>query len=110
MNAWHCPGGPALARALSLLIVLAVATMALAPMALAQTSSASPPAAAPHGGGEANLRIPDLGQVHFGSVGGRTLLLWGLAVCVLGLVFGLVIFSQLKNLPVHQAMREISEL
>ena len=41
---------------------------------------------------------------------GRTLLQRGLGVCVLGLVFGLVIYAQLKNLPVHQSMREISEL
>src|SRR2546425_10296848 len=34
----------------------------------------------------------------------------GLVVCVLGLVFGLVIFGQLKGLAVHAAMREISEL
>src|SRR5213593_4946445 len=40
----------------------------------------------------------------------RALLMWGLVVCALGLVFGMVIFSQLKNLPVHAAMREISEL
>jgi K(+)-stimulated pyrophosphate-energized sodium pump len=32
----------------------------------------------------------------------------GLGVCVLGLVFGLVIYNQLKNLPVHSAMRDIS--
>jgi K(+)-stimulated pyrophosphate-energized sodium pump len=61
-------------------------------------------------GGEANLKIPDLGQVHVGGVSGRGLLMAGLGVCVLGLVFGLVIFSQLKNLPVHESMREISEL
>jgi K(+)-stimulated pyrophosphate-energized sodium pump len=61
-------------------------------------------------GGEANLKIPDLGQVHVGGVSGRDLLMAGLGVCVLGLVFGLVIFSQLKNLPVHESMREISEL
>ena len=41
---------------------------------------------------------------------GRTLLQWGLLVCLLGLAFGLVIYCQLKNLPVHQSMREISEL
>ena len=29
---------------------------------------------------------------------------------MLGLVFGLVIFTQLKNLPVHRSMLEISEL
>jgi K(+)-stimulated pyrophosphate-energized sodium pump len=61
-------------------------------------------------GGEANLKVPDLGQVSFGGINGRTLLLWGLVVCVLGLLFGLAIFVQLRNLPVHQSMREISEL
>ena len=44
------------------------------------------------------------------GVNGRTLLLGGLVVCVLGLVFGLVIFQRIKNLPVHSSMREISEL
>jgi hypothetical protein len=34
----------------------------------------------------------------------------GLVVCLLGLVFGLVIYKQLKNLPVHPSMLEISEL
>jgi K(+)-stimulated pyrophosphate-energized sodium pump len=68
------------------------------------------PALAAAGGGEASLVVPDLGTVTFGGVGGRALLMWGLVVCVLGLVFGMVIFSQLKNLPVHAAMREISEL
>ena len=62
------------------------------------------------GGGEASLIVPDLGQASFAGVNGRTLLLWGLVVCVLGLLFGLVIFVQLRNLPVHQSMREISEL
>jgi len=34
----------------------------------------------------------------------------GILVSFLGLGFGLTIYSQLKNLPVHVAMREISEL
>src|SRR5439155_1367704 len=68
------------------------------------------PALAAGGAGEASLRVPDLGQVAFGGVSGRALLMWGLVVCALGLVFGMVIFSQLKNLPVHSSMREISEL
>jgi K(+)-stimulated pyrophosphate-energized sodium pump len=68
-------------------------------------------APAPHqGGGEANLRIPDLSQVSFGGVSGRALLQWGLLVCFLGFAFGMVIYKQLENLPVHQSMREISEL
>jgi K(+)-stimulated pyrophosphate-energized sodium pump len=88
------------------LVVVALAALAVVPAALAQ----APAAPAPHAGGEASLKIPDLGQVHVGGVGGRTLLMVGLGVCVLGLVFGLVIFTQLKSLPVHASMREISEL
>ncbi|WP_242335651.1 MULTISPECIES: sodium-translocating pyrophosphatase [unclassified Anaeromyxobacter] len=69
-------------------------------------------AAAPHhGGGEANLVLPDLGSETFlGGVTGHSLLLVGLLVCALGLVFGLVVARQLKALPVHRSMREISEL
>jgi K(+)-stimulated pyrophosphate-energized sodium pump len=61
-------------------------------------------------GGEATLKLPDLGQAEFMGVNGRTLLEIGLGVCVLGLLFGLVVYTQLKALPVHQSMREISEL
>jgi K(+)-stimulated pyrophosphate-energized sodium pump len=61
-------------------------------------------------GGEANLLLPDLSKQSFLGVDGHTLLLVGLVVCVLGLAFGLAIFTQLKNLPVHRSMREISEL
>ena len=61
-------------------------------------------------GGEANLVLPDLGPVDFQGINGRTLLMGGLVVCVLGLAFGLVIYTQLKNLPVHRSMLEISEL
>ena len=46
----------------------------------------------------------------FLGVNGRTLLMGGLVVCLLGLGFGLVIFTQLKNLPVHRSMLEVSEL
>src|SRR2546425_9799141 len=62
-------------------------------------------------GGEAALVLPDLNQATFlGGIGGRALLLWGLVICALGLLFGLAQYTQLKNLPVHRAMREISEL
>src|SRR5205807_5741705 len=43
-------------------------------------------------------------------IDGHRLLTYGLIICVLGLVFGVVIYVQLKNLPVHRAMLEISEL
>jgi K(+)-stimulated pyrophosphate-energized sodium pump len=95
-----------MSRTLLALLVVIVLAMAVAPMALAQAPA--PPA--PHAGGEASLKIPDLSSVPVGGFDGRTLLMLGLGVCVLGLVFGLVIFTQLKNLPVHAAMREISEL
>ena len=68
------------------------------------------PEVAHRAGGEANLVIPDLDQVEFLGIPGRTLLMSGLVVCALGLLFGLVIYGQLKRLPVHQSMLEISEL
>src|SRR5204862_4335323 len=48
--------------------------------------------------------------VDFRGIGGRTLLTSGLVVCALGLLFGLLTFTQLKALPVHASMREVSEL
>ena len=63
------------------------------------------------GGGEASLILPDLSTVNFlGGINGHTLLLYGLGVSALGMVFGLIIYNQLKNLPVHKSMLEISEL
>ena len=66
--------------------------------------------ASPREGGEAALKLPDLSEVTFLGVDGHSLLLVGLLFCFLGLMFGLAIYIQLKNLPVHRAMREISEL
>jgi K(+)-stimulated pyrophosphate-energized sodium pump len=61
--------------------------------------------------GEASLVLPDLGSVSFLGVPGWTLLFWmGLIVCGLGLVFGIVQFRTLSGMPVHRAMREISEM
>ena len=65
------------------------------------------------GGGEANLTLPDLKSVSFSNffgLNGHALLSIGLLFCVGGLLFGLAIYVQLKNLPVHRSMREISEL
>ena len=41
---------------------------------------------------------------------GRDLLFTGILVSVFGMAFGLVASSQLKNLPVHQCMLDVSEL
>ena len=62
------------------------------------------------GGGEANLVLPDLRSVSFFGLDGHTLLAIGLLFCVGGLLFGLAIFVQLKNAPVHRTMLEVSEL
>jgi K(+)-stimulated pyrophosphate-energized sodium pump len=60
---------------------------------------------------EASLVLPDLNSVTFLGLPGGTLLLWmGLIVCSAGFVFGLVQFQTLSKMPVHRAMREISEL
>ncbi|HKO01743.1 MAG TPA: sodium/proton-translocating pyrophosphatase, partial [Thermoanaerobaculia bacterium] len=102
-------------------LVLAMLLVCVASMAIAQESHPSAnPAVAPHESAlagqpteartEANLVLPDLASVKFMGVSGRTLLMAGLIVCVLGLLFGFVIYGQLKNLPVHSSMREISEL
>ena len=77
----------------------------LALLALAAVCGAGPVHAS-----EAELKLPDLGSVSFLGVAGSTLLLFGLFVCLLGLLFGLVMYTQLKNMPVHNSMREISEL
>ena len=62
--------------------------------------------------GEADIKIPDLHQVQFtifgSQVGGLTLMYLGLIVCGIGAVFGLVQYSQTKNLPVHSSMRAVS--
>jgi K(+)-stimulated pyrophosphate-energized sodium pump len=111
-------------RSLALMAVLAVVALAFAlPVAHAQeapaaTSQAATPAAnqaekAPAGeaGGEANLVLPDMTKVSFlNGVSGYKLLAVGLIFCALGGLFGLIIYVQLKNLPVHRSMREISEL
>ena len=67
------------------------------------------------GGGEANLKLPDLGTVNFlpgigGGISGSSLLMGGLLVSAFGLVFGLMIFVRLRKMAVHSSMREVSEL
>jgi len=64
-----------------------------------------------HGGGEASLILPDLDMAQFlGGLGGRTVLMIGFIASALGMIFGLVIYTRLKNMPVHKSMLEVSEL
>jgi K(+)-stimulated pyrophosphate-energized sodium pump len=65
---------------------------------------------APASASEADLLLPDLASQSFFGINGHNLLLGGLVVCGLGMLFGLVMYVQLKNMPVHRSMREISEL
>jgi len=67
-------------------------------------------AGADEAAGEANLKLPDLTQVQFLGLNGHQLLMLGILFCIFGLLFGMVIYSNLKNLPVHKAMGEISQL
>jgi K(+)-stimulated pyrophosphate-energized sodium pump len=94
-----------------LLLVLLVGT-ALIPVVLpalaAQETAQGGGAHRP--GGEVNIRLPDLNQGDFLGFTGHQILLSGLLVCVLGLLFGLLSYSHVKNLPVHRSMAEISEL
>ncbi len=96
---------------IALLMMIGAAVLTPLPASAAQPEPAAEQAAArPSGGGEANLVLPDLSTVEFRGVNGRSLLMGGLVVCALGLGFGLFVFTQLRNLPVHAAMREVSEL
>src|SRR6185369_3822305 len=71
------------------------------------------PLLAQEAGGEANLKLPRLDDpsiTFLGSITGSSLLMGGLLVSALGLIFGLIIFNRLKNMPVHDSMREVGEL
>jgi K(+)-stimulated pyrophosphate-energized sodium pump len=92
-------------RGFAFSLALILLGLSVAPAALAQESGAEP-----HRGGEASLVLPDLSSQSFLGMRGDHLLMGGLVICVLGLLFGLVIFRQLKNMPVHKSMLEISEL
>jgi K(+)-stimulated pyrophosphate-energized sodium pump len=111
MKSWYM-------RVLLLALVGTLAFGAVAVFAQEAHPSSDPPVAADSSKlatpaehhSEADLVLPDLGSVQFLGMGGDRLLVGGLIVCVLGLLFGLAMYVQLKNLPVHKAMLEISEL
>src|ERR1700731_4623498 len=88
----------AVGRRAAFLLILALLALAGSTPLLAQ-------------GGEAELRLPDLSQAVFlNGVSGPTLLMVGLGVALLGLVFGMAMYTHLRKLPVHASMLEISEL
>lgn len=97
-----------------------VAMTGVASIVLIACFSVSALAQSPEGGarrgGESSLTLPDLSKVNFlgpdaqTGINGHSLLSIGLIVALLGIVFGLIIFIQLKKLPVHRSMLEISEM
>jgi K(+)-stimulated pyrophosphate-energized sodium pump len=98
---------------LSVALLILVALCSVSQPAFAQAAQLAAPgvqSGAPEAGGEANMIVPDLSTVSFHGINGRTLLMGGLGVCALGLLFGLMTFTQLKGLPVHASMLEVSEL
>lgn len=66
--------------------------------------------------GEADIKIPDLNQVGFqltgtnATVSGPFLMYAGLVICVLGALFGLKQYRQTRDLPVHDRMRNVSNI
>ncbi|HQJ08647.1 MAG TPA: sodium-translocating pyrophosphatase, partial [Deltaproteobacteria bacterium] len=62
--------------------------------------------------GEADIKLPDLSNVVFtiagNSVGGVSILNFGLLVCIIGLIFGYMQYVQTKNLPAHSSMLSVS--
>jgi K(+)-stimulated pyrophosphate-energized sodium pump len=104
MRTWLTPARVLACKLSKFGIAAAIASLLSAARAFAQASEEA--------GGEASLKLPDLTQVQFlnGTIDGHKLLLFGILFCVFGLIFGLVIYSRLKNLPVHRSMRDISEL
>jgi K(+)-stimulated pyrophosphate-energized sodium pump len=98
-------------RAGFVMALLGILVTAGVGLALAQTQAPAANAPAERRGGEASLVLPDLSQVTFlNGIDGHTLLFSGIVVSVFGLIFGLVIYRQLKNLAVHPSMLEVSEL
>jgi len=60
--------------------------------------------------GEADLIIPSLDRPIALGLSGQMLLFGGIAISVMGLAFGMRIYAQLKNMPVHKSMLEVSDL
>jgi K(+)-stimulated pyrophosphate-energized sodium pump len=102
--------GRIMVRVWIMILTILLLGVLVVPAAIAQVPEHAQAAASHEGGGEASLVLPNLGQVFFHGINARTLLTAGLGVCILGLLFGLTIFTQLRTLPVHKSMREISEL
>lgn len=65
------------------------------------------------GGSEADIVIPNLDLAKFNILGktytGKQLLHYGLIVCLIGALFGIIQYIQIKRLPVHSSMSSVSD-
>jgi K(+)-stimulated pyrophosphate-energized sodium pump len=105
--------GRALRRTSIVSVLLSVPTLVFAayPVALWATPQSPAQGGAQHlPGGEASLVLPDVGRAVFLGIDGKSLLIWGLLVCALGLLFGLINYLRVKRLPVHPSMAGVSQL
>jgi K(+)-stimulated pyrophosphate-energized sodium pump len=63
---------------------------------------------------ESDLKLPSTNDVVFNIFGasltGSVILWFGIIVCLLGMVFGLSMYLQLKKLPAHKSMLDMSTL
>ncbi|MDQ7826867.1 MAG: sodium-translocating pyrophosphatase [Candidatus Eremiobacteraeota bacterium] len=62
---------------------------------------------------ETDIPLPELNSVFTiggSQIPGRTLLIVGLLVCLLGGLFGLIQYMQVKKLPAHKSMLEVSNV
>jgi len=60
---------------------------------------------------DADINIPDLTGVKFsglGNVSGTALMYFGIIMCAIGAIFGLIQYVQTKALPVHESMANVS--
>ncbi|MGH7981206.1 MAG: sodium/proton-translocating pyrophosphatase, partial [Limisphaerales bacterium] len=62
--------------------------------------------------GEADIKLPPLDTVSFfnGGLSSHAILDIGLAVCVVGALFGLLQYFQTRRLPVHRSMAAVSNI
>jgi len=64
--------------------------------------------------GEADIVLPDLTKVSFtilgGTIGGVSIMYFGLLICIVGLVFSIIQYNQTKNLPAHKSMLDVSDI
>jgi K(+)-stimulated pyrophosphate-energized sodium pump len=69
--------------------------------------------ASPLFAGEADIVLPDLGQVQFSGLGGMSglsIMYFGILVCFIGLIFAIVQYSQTNKMPAHKSMLDVSNI